>query len=271
MSENPADRAAPMPDLYSLYQEAVQDPELEVQFIDRVFRKARGWSPRRMHEDFCGTAALACAWVRSLPDRAAVAVDIDAAPLRWGMAHNVAALEPGQRERLRLEQGDACGHDSGPVDVVVALNFSFNALRSRERLLAWLRRTRRQLEPEGMLVLDVLGGPSCHAVGEDPPEVRDGFTYHWETLAFDPINHRARCAIHFHLDDGRELRRAFVYEWRLWTLPELKVALHEAGFGHATVWWEGVDPETGEGDGRYVARSSADPVECFVCYLVARP
>lgn len=258
-------------DRYVLYQEAVQDPEVEIGFIDRVYRKVRRCPPRSMHEDFSGTAALSCAWVRSHPKRTAVAVDIDADPLRWGQAHNVALLDGDQRRRIRLEQGDACEHDTGSADVVVALNFSYYALHTRERLITWLARARSQLEPDGLLVMDVLGGPSCYAVGEDPKEDREGFVYQWETLAFDPISHRARCAIHFLLNDGREMRQAFTYEWRLWTMPELRDALREAGFDRSTVWWEGVDAETGEGDGRYTAQESAEPLDCWVSYLVASP
>jgi hypothetical protein len=108
-------------------------------------------------------------------------------------------------------------------------------------------------------------------VGQDPPEERDGFTYQWETLGYDPISQQTRCAIHFELPDGRQLRRAFVYDWRVWTMPELRDALRDAGFRRSTVWWEGIDPETGEGDGRFAALESAEALECFVCYLVAQP
>lgn len=272
MEESCSDASpALVPDRYALYQEAVQDPRIEVRFVDRVFRKVWGCAPRTMREDFSGTAAFSCEWVRSHPERTAVAVDIDAEPLRWGMNHNVASLGVQQQSRIRLEQGDVCEHQTGPVDVVVALNFSYYALLTRARLLTWLTGARRQLEPDGLLVLDVLGGPGCYSVGEDPPEEREGFVYLWETLTFDPIGHRARCAIHFRLDDGRELRRSFLYDWRLWTMPELRDALRDAGFRSSTVWWEGIDPETGNGDGRFVARESAEPLDCYVCYLVARP
>ena len=258
-------------DRYLLYQEAVQDPPSEVRFVEQVYTRIRGRRPLSIQEDFSGAASFACEWVRGRPDRTAVAVDIDAEPLSWGMENNVAQLPESARARIRLEQGDVCHHRAGPVDVVVALNFSYYALRSRERLLAWLTAAWSQLGPDGLLVLDVLGGPSCYQLGEDPPELREGFTYIWETLDFDPIGHRARCAIHFILDDGQELRRAFQYDWRLWTMPELRDAVRDAGFRRSTVWWEGIDPETNEGDGRFAARETAEPLECFVCYLVAQP
>ena len=271
MSADSAAVSPPTIDLYALYQEAVQDVESELRFVERVYSKARGCPPQALREDFSGTAALSCAWVTGDPARTAVAVDIDARPLAWGAQHNVAPLAPADRSRIRLEQGDVCEHRSGPADVVLALNFSYNALHTRERLVTWMARARADLEPDGLLVMDAVGGPACYAPGEDEAEERDGFTYQWETVSFDPISHRARCAIHFQLDDGRRIERAFLYDWRLWTLPELRDALRDAGYRSSRVWWEGLDPETGQGDGRFVARESAEALECWVCYLVASP
>ena len=52
------------PDKHWLYQHSVQNPEYEIQFMRRVYRKTRGRLPMRLREDFCGTAILACEWAR---------------------------------------------------------------------------------------------------------------------------------------------------------------------------------------------------------------
>ena len=77
------------------------------------------------------------------------------------------------------------------------------------------------------------------------------------------------CYIHFRFPDGSRMNRAFSYHWRLWTLPELRELLLEAGFRSATVYWEGTDPKTGEGDGIYSPATVGDADPGWVCYLVA--
>ena len=74
-------RTAGTTDRYELYTEAVQDPEAEVKFAHRVYRKQNGSSPIRVREDFCGTAAICCAWVRSGSDNRAIGMDLDPVPL----------------------------------------------------------------------------------------------------------------------------------------------------------------------------------------------
>ena len=52
-------------DKYSLYQEAVQDPEADVHLARRIFEKRFGRPPHLLREDFCGTAAVSCCWVQA--------------------------------------------------------------------------------------------------------------------------------------------------------------------------------------------------------------
>jgi hypothetical protein len=98
----------------------------------------------------------------------------------------------------------------------------------------------------------------------------DGFTYYWEQTEFDPITHRTRFSIHFELDGGEKLRNAFSYDWRMWSVPEVTDALSEAGFERIDVYWEGIDPDTGEGDGVFrparKARSSPGWNAILVAY-----
>ena len=51
--------------VHRLYEDAVQDTEGDVALVRRVFKKRFGRNPRLLREDFCGTAAMACEWVRT--------------------------------------------------------------------------------------------------------------------------------------------------------------------------------------------------------------
>jgi len=74
--------------------------------------------------------------------------------------------------------------------------------------------------------------------------------------------------IHFRFPDGTELKNAFTYDWRLWTVPELREALANAGFRKVTVWWEGSDEEGG-GDGNFRPVQHGEACAGWIAYLVA--
>ena len=65
------------------------------------------------------------------------------------------------------------------------------------------------------------------------------------------------------------MERAFEYTWRLWTLPELKELLTEAGFREVVIYWEGTD-EDGEGNGEFTPAEVGEACEGWVAYLVAK-
>ena len=67
---------------------------------------------------------------------------------------------------------------------------------------------------------------------------RDGFTYVWDQESVDPINNHIVCNIHYRFPDNSELTKAFVYDWRIWSIPELRDILEEIGFRKTTVWWD---------------------------------
>ena len=82
------------------------------------------------------------------------------------------------------------------------------------------------------------------------------------------IHNRATNYIHFQFPDGSELRRAFCYHWRLWTLPEIREVLEEAGFQSVAMYWEGTDDETGEGNGEWFCTANGDADHGWVAYIV---
>lgn len=271
-------------DPYDLYQRSVQNVEQEIDFVDRVFRSLRGRRAATLREDFCGTGNSACEWVRRRGTNIAVGLDLDPRPLAWGREHNVARLGDEQRGRVRLVRGNVLagystqhtthsthsGRGRG-FDVVLAMNFSYWTFRTRALMLRYFRAVRRSLSRDGVLFLDFFGGSDVLVELTERTRYggrRTGFTYVWDQDRYNPINGDYTCHIDFEFPNGSKLRRAFTYHWRLWTLPELRDILDEAGFARVRVYCEGDDGKGG-GNGvfREVARAPAD--RAFVAYIVA--
>jgi SAM-dependent methyltransferase len=252
-------------DRHALYERAVQDPDDELALVERLLRRA-GRPAARLREDFSGTALVAATWVARAPTRTAVAVDLDPEVHAWARAHRLPSLGDAAR-RLRLVRCDVRAAPRGPFDAIVAFNYSWQVFRTREALRAYLAAARRSLSPGGVLVLDAFGGWDAERPLVERRRIRGGARYVWEQESFDPITHRIRCAIHFELADGRALRRAFRYDWRLWSLPEVTELAREAGFADVDVLWD-VAP-AGESP-RYVRRRGAENDPGWIAYVVAR-
>jgi SAM-dependent methyltransferase len=259
-------------DKHELYQLSVQDPEIEIAFISRVYKKTFGKLPLRLREDFCGTALFAAEWVRGNDDRTAVGIDLDQPTLDWGIEHNLSSLGDA-RERVTLLNQDVRAPLSRKVDVAVGLNFSFWVFRTRTDLREYFKSVHRSLDKQGLFVLDAYGGPlSMEAMDENTIEktqIKGGFTYVWDQAAFNPIDHSVVNHIHFEFKDGSAMNRAFTYEWRFWSLPEIREVLAEAGFSDSQVYWEDEDAD-GEGTGVYRARKNAENGGAWICYIIAR-
>lgn len=250
-------------EIYDLYQQAVQGPEADIEFFERVYREQAGGLPLRLREDFAGTALLSSMWARSHAERRAWAVDIDPEPLAWGREHNLA--EPEIAGRVELIEADVCSVQVPPVDIVCALNFSYCILKSRADLGRYFEAALETLVPGGLLVLDLYGGTEAIIATSEEREL-DGFTYIWEQTSYNPVNHEGHCAIHFELDDGTRLNNAFVYNWRLWTIAEIRDLLEEVGFQETLVYWEVVD-EDGDGTGEYRRTEEEENQEGWLVYI----
>jgi hypothetical protein len=261
--------AAERADKHRCYQLAVQDVVTEVDFIEETWGQLRDRPLELLREDFCGTANTACEWVRRGDQHRAIGVDLDGDVLEWGRVHNLARLDERQRERIQLIEADVCAGTARAPDVVLAMNFSYYLLMERARLGAYFRSVHDNLVADGVFFLDAYGGYEAPMVLEEQREC-DGFTYVWEQASFNPIDSRMECRIHFDFPDGSRMQDAFRYHWRLWTLPELRELLLEAGFRKATVYWEGTDEESGEGNGIYEPSEVGDADPGWVCYLVAQ-
>ena len=255
-------------DRYDLYQRSVQDPGWEVGFMTDTFKGRRGRVPLSLREDFCGTALFACEWVKSHKDRRAFGVDLDPEVLAWSRAHNVAKLSRGAVRRLELLQADVLMARTPAVDVVAAFNFSYWVFKDRTSLRRYFEQVRNSLDAGGVFMLDAFGGYDAFRKMREREDF-GRFTYIWDQADYDPVTASTTCHIHYAFPDGSRLNQAFSYHWRLWTLPELRELLAEAGFRTQTVYWQGTDPKTGEGTDEFKPADRGDPDPAWIAYIVA--
>lgn len=269
MTDRP--KLLPTTDAHVLYQAAVQSPELDVRFFDRHFKKITGRDARIFREDFCGTALLSCAWVTLGSHRRAVGVDLDAATLRWGKKHNLSPLADDARARIDLVCADVLNISRPKADIVAALNFSYCVFKKRSQMLAYAENARRSLTAGGLLIMDAWGGSDTQkSRTRDRKRLPGGCVYVWDQVSFDPVTYHTDCRIHFEFPNGRKRRNAFTYDWRLWTLPELRDILEESGFKDIHVLWETTERATGEGSGNFRRVERAQPDRGWIAYIVGR-
>ncbi len=254
-------------DRHELYEASVQNVEEECKFVARTFKKLKGRPALSWREDFCGTAAAACEWVRQGENRTAVGVDIDPEVLEWGRNNRVTKLNAEQQARLKLIEGNVLTADTGLVDCVGAFNFSYWIFQTRPLMLEYFRRIRDTLKDDGVFFLDAFGGYEAYEEMKEKTKY-DGFTYIWEQARYSPITGEMDCYIHFKFPDKSKLKRAFSYTWRLWSLPEIRELLLEAGFRNPTVYWEGTD-EDGEGNGVFTPDDHGEADAGWIAYIVA--
>ncbi len=261
-------------DRHSLYQNSVQDTEAELDFVADIFKQLNGRQLRLLREDFCGTANTACDWVKRNKQNLAIGIDLDEEVLEWGRQHNHAQLKPEQQQRVQMIHGDVMQPPATQVDAVLAMNFSYYLFLERATLRQYFRRVCQSLQADGVMFMDAYGGYEAHQEMEEERDCEDDdigeFVYIWDQHRFNPINHHMNCQIHFKFPDGSRINKAFNYNWRLWSLPELQEILAEAGFSRVHVYWEGTDEATNEGNGIYAVETEGEADAGWICYLVAQ-
>jgi SAM-dependent methyltransferase len=260
-------------DKHTLYQNSVQSPAVDIEFFEGEFVKLRGRKPLRMREDFCGTALLSTVWCKSDPQRTALGVDLDAATLAWGRAHNLEPAGPEVARRVKLAQADVRETRFAKVDLTLAMNFSYCVFHTREALAAYFAAAYQGLVRDGVFALEVYGGTESMSVMSEERPVRGNVTYIWEQEKFNTVDHHTLCHISWRFKDESVLERAFTYDWRLWTLPELRELLLAAGFRDIKFYFERVDGDEGDefltGTGEFVAHTEIDNQEAWLAYVVA--
>lgn len=272
LKKKPSRFTAATADRHELYQLAVQNVEAEIDFIDETFKAIRGSQARSLREDFCGTGNTSCEWVRRRSTNRAKGLDIDPVPLAWGESHTLSTLTDEQRSRVSLVERDVLNPgDAADCQIILAMNFSYWLFRTRVELLAYFKAVRAGLADDGVFFLDHYGGYESMEEQEEERDIDGDFTYIWDQHHYNPITGEMDCKIHFRFRDGTRMTDAFVYTWRLWTLPEIRELLAEAGFANVTVYWEGEDEDDPEeGNGEFTATMEGTADASFICYLSAQ-
>ena len=287
---------APFPwDIHSLYELCAQNPPRDAKLLRAIHADATR-TPRKsltLAEDFCGTAALSRAWCDLSPNFSAVATDIHAPTL--ARAKQLSA----SYDRIKLIRADVRKvNDPADLIAVLNFSIcELHARRDLVAYFKHARtRLAKRKGGGGVLICDLYGGADSYQTGlldqtisppRDHPAAKDRILYSWEQRTADPLTARVVNAMHFDVTSGfgypagprradsapqertqpRSASRpphqvfldAFVYDWRLWTIPELREAMHEAGFKHTSVYPRtagATDPE-----GNLYTRPIEDPTE----------
>lgn len=255
-------------DKYACYLKSVQSPEHEIEFFEQAYRDAYRGKPVSLREDFCGTFSICCHWVQSARNRTAIAVDLDDEPLAWGRKHHLSKLSPPQQQRIRIVQQDVRKRNKPQVDILAAQNFSFWIFKTRPELMEYFKTARANLKRNGIIIMDMMGGGGCydedHTDKRTIKKGRKGFKYHWKQVRFNPITADAEFHISFKFADGSRMKKAFVYHWRFWTIPEIRELLAEAGFSESRVYWEREDDEN-----QWEISEEAPSDPSWIAYIVA--
>jgi SAM-dependent methyltransferase len=265
------------PDIHWLYEASVQNVDTDLDIAGRIYRNHRHRRPVTVREDFCGTAKLAARWVQRNRQHEAWGIDFHQPTLDWGIRHNVSRLTEEQQSRVHLICGDVLDVGTPKVDMAFALNFSFCVFKQRDTLRTYFRRVAEALNDDGIFLLDIYGGSESVLVKSDDIREIPGFTtpeglrisdfeYIWDQAEYNPITHETVCHIHFKVPGHGTINKAFTYDWRLWTLPEIQEIMIEAGFRKAEVYLHDFDEE-GESDEIFRRRTTYENVQGWVAYV----
>jgi hypothetical protein len=229
---------------HDLYERSVTNPAALVAFILAAYAEGASTSargPKVLREDFSGSAALAKHFAASSRARRAIAVDRDPIPL----AH---AAGP----RMTLVLADVL-EAKDRADIIAATNFALGYSHTRAALITYLRHAHACLARRGLFLADIYGGHTAFRTGSWTRTIRHPqlgtFLYRWNQREADPTTGMVRNSIDFGITTRAKKKTtsrsatksapatkwtkdAFTYHWHLWSMPELRDAMSEAGFQH---------------------------------------
>lgn len=270
--------SASMRDKHVLYSASVQTTSADLGFAERAYKTRRGRLPKILREDFCGTALLSADWVKRRPAAQAYGIDLDRDTLEWGRHHYVDTMPSEEASRVHLQCNNVLTAKTPPADLAIALNFSYFIFKDRNTLGKYFRQVYRNLAAEGVFVLDIYGGTSAATHCWEERVIKDGttpdgtpvprFKFIWEHEHFNAVTNELLCHIHFKFRRGPWIRKAFTYDWRLWSIPEVRELLEEAGFSSTEVFSHGWDAQ-GENNGIYRRRSKIVNEAGWIGYVAA--
>lgn len=256
-------------DKYYYYLKSVQSPDDDVEFYEKTYHHFNaGKEPISLREDFCAAFANSCAWVKMSADKQAYALDIDPEPLEYGKENYKSQLTADQQSRLKVMEKDVLADDAPSADIIAATNFSYFFFKKRAELVNYLRECHKKLNKGGVVIMDIFGGTDCHEANEHETEY-DDYSYFWDQDEVNPITNEVNFAIHFKRDGEKKRVNVFTYQWRFWSIAEVRDIMDEVGFSQSVVYWEGTD-EDGEGNGEFEISTTGEECESWIAYIVGK-
>lgn len=252
-------------DKYAFYNQAVQSPAEDVKFYRKIYKEIRKEKkPTVLREDFCAGGAISCEWVRLDRDNKSCGLDLDPEPMNYGRIHYVSKLSEDQQKRVALIKKDVLTLGLPSADIAVAVNFSYFFFKKREILKKYFENVYKSLNYNGLFVVDIFGGSQCTDAIEDRTKHKN-FTYYWDQQSFDPVTNEAYFEIHFRYN-GKKHEGVFAYDWRMWSIPEIRELMLEVGFQDTKVYWEGTDRK-GRGNGEFKAVEKGESCLSWIAYI----
>jgi SAM-dependent methyltransferase len=253
---------------FKLYEEAVQSPEWQANYLPQYYTWLFGKPPTSMREDFCGTARISCEWVKLSPKNRAVGLDLDSCTLAYAKSVNMAGLTKDQKKQITLLKQDVLKPTREKFDWIGAYNFSFYTFHDRKTLLRYFKSVHQSMKKKGVFFLEMAGGEGFKETVTDKKNFKvDGVgtvQSLWEQKQYDPITQVNEYAIHFKLPEGKWMDNAFQYHWRIWEIREVREVLEDAGFRQTMVLWEHSDEESDE----FLPQDHGDNRRDWLAYVV---
>lgn len=254
---------------FKLYEEAVQSPRWQVEYLPQFHTWLVGKPPVSMREDFCGTAGISCEWVKLSKKNRAVGIDLDPETLRYAKTVNMAKLSSEEKKRISLLKQNVLKPTKEKFDWIGAYNFSFYIFHERKRLLQYFKAVHASLNTKGTFFLEMTGGEGFRETTHEAKKFKvPGYGVVqsvWQQHQFDPISQLSNYSIHFKLPNGEWMNDAFTYHWRIWEIREVREVLEDAGFKQTLVLWENVDENADE----YLPQENGDYRRDWLAYIVA--
>lgn len=253
-------------DKYDYYRRSVQGPENDVLFLRSTYNEIRGKEAVSLREDFCGTFSICCEWAKLGTKNLAFGIDLDSEPILYGLTHYLPKLVPSQRERVKIQQMNVLNPGLPKVDLIAAMNFSHYIFKERSVMKSYFHNCHATLNQGGLLVVDCFGGTQCFEANEEET-VHKNFSYFWDQESYDPVTGNGMFHIHFKPKGQKKIEKVFSYDWRMWSIPELREMMMETGFRKTHVYWEGTT-RSGEGNGIFTQTHAGEECLAWIAYVV---
>jgi len=217
------------PSKYELYQKSVQNVKKEVEFLKKTYRLLYNKIPTTFREDFCGTAMLSCEWVKSNVLNTAIGIDLDQETLDWGIKNNIENLSSGS-DRIKLKKQNVLDeyNTNEKFDIICSLNYSHFLLQKRKELVKYFKNVSNNLDSKGLFILDFYGGSHIFIDHKYQHNKSSNF-YEFSGKQMNILNNQSKCSLNYKIKKNK-FKPLFSFEFRIYSIIELKEALEESGF-----------------------------------------